>query len=96
MVPDLGRRVTAVYFCDVLQELILVWIIEVSQAFQIELRRAGLSRPERDFPAVRVEFQVQRGQQERMMDFDSSAVIPGQKKMSAGAERKVDRKAHSP
>src|SRR5215475_11226717 len=40
VIPYIGRRLAAVYFCDVLQELILVGIIEISQAFQIELRRA--------------------------------------------------------
>src|SRR4030095_5804853 len=64
VVPDVGRRLAAVYFSDMLQELILVGIIEFSQAFQVKLRRAGLSRPERDLPAVRIEFKVQRGQQE--------------------------------
>src|SRR4030095_16993552 len=48
VVPDVGRRLAAVYFSDMLQELILVGIIEFSQAFQVKLRRAGLSRPERE------------------------------------------------
>src|SRR5262245_2257155 len=58
VVPDIGRGLATVYFCDVLKELVLVGIIKVSQAFKVELRRAGLSRPERDLSAVRVEFEA--------------------------------------